>query len=309
MHSLNLNHVLTFLAVAEAGGFRAAAEQLHVTQSAISIRVRQLENQIGIPLFHRTTRTVELTTAGLRLLTAARRIKAEAESIAAELSEEAKLRTGKIEVASVASAAASLLPTLISRFGERYPGIIFKLFDVESSRALAMIRNGEVDIGILPSTDQVMRFEVDLLFRDEYVAVVPATGHALSDRETVSLAEVARYPLLLNPRGVVLRDAIDRSFRELGIEPEPFHETYNALTLIALTRTNLGITILSRMSLHGVELSGCRVVSLSEPLAREIVMVRPKGKADTPAAAAFRAFVKATSLAERGRTDLLPSNI
>ncbi|QJW83351.1 LysR family transcriptional regulator [Ramlibacter terrae] len=107
LERLNLNHLPAFLAVAEHCSFRAAAQRMHISQSALSVQIRQLERMLGVPLFHRTTRSVNLTAEGQRLQAVARRATEELGQIAMELREDAQLQRGVVNVAVLPSLAAT----------------------------------------------------------------------------------------------------------------------------------------------------------------------------------------------------------
>lgn len=104
---INLNHLPGFLAVAEHSSFRAAAQRMHISQSALSVQIRQLEQMLGVPLFHRTTRSVNLTSEGQRLHSVARRVTEELGQVAAALQEDAQLQRGVVNVAVLPSLAAT----------------------------------------------------------------------------------------------------------------------------------------------------------------------------------------------------------
>jgi DNA-binding transcriptional LysR family regulator len=294
---VNLNHLSTLVAVAEARGFRAAAERLHLTQSAVSSQIRTLEEHLSVPLFHRTTRSVKLSAEGQRLYAAARRIDAEMAQVIESLRSESSLERGRVEIASVGSVAASLLPRMIVAFGARYPGIVFKVQDIDSTRVSSLVQKDEVDFGILSSLATRRGVKIEPLLRDEFVAVVPAEGHPLSRRAKVSLAEVARQPLLLNPPGAVLRDMVDRALQKAGLSVTPAHEAFSGLTLVAMVGQGLGVTILPSLSLYGLNLAKCRVLPFRERIHRQIVIARPSGRSLSPATRAFLQFLKENATA------------
>lgn len=297
---LNLNHLSTLIAVADAKGFRAAAERLHITQSAVSAQIRTLEQRLGVPLLHRTTRSVELSEEGRRLYAVARRMNTEMAQVVEDLRAGAALERGRVEIASTGSIAAALLPRLIVAFGARYPGIVFKVQDVDSTRVLQLVQRDEVDFGILSSLGQKRGVKIEPLFRDEFVVVAPSSGHAFSKRSKVSLAEVGQMALLLNPRGAVLRDMVDRAFARAGLATEPAHEAFSGLTLVAMVGEGLGVTILPSLSLVGLDLSKCRVLRFRERIDRQIVIARPSGRAPSSATTAFLQFLKEQEI--NGRT-------
>jgi DNA-binding transcriptional LysR family regulator len=294
-HRVNLNHLGALIAVAEAPGFRAAADRLHVTQSAVSSQIRTLEERLGVVLFHRTTRSVKLSAEGRRLYAVARRMSTEIAQVVEDLRAGATLERGRVEIACTGSIAASLLPELMVAFGARYPGIVFKVQDVDSTRVLALVKQDEVDFGILSSLGPQRGVKIEPLFRDEFVAVVPAARHPLSRRATVSLSEVSRFPLLLNPPGAVLRDMVDRALHKAGLSVAPVHEAFSGLTLVAMVGQGLGVTVLPALSLHGLDLAKCRVLGLREDFDRQIVVARPSGRSPSPATTAFLQFLRGRS--------------
>jgi LysR family carnitine catabolism transcriptional activator len=121
---------------------------------------------------------------------------------------------------------------------------------------------------------------------------VPAARHPLSKRSTVSLSELSRFPLLLNPPGAVLRDMVDRVLHKAGLSVAPVHEAFSGLTLVAMVGQGLGVTMLPTLSLHGLDLSRCRVLRLREHFDRQIVVARPTGRSPSPATTAFLQFLR-----------------
>ena len=152
---LNHNHLPVFLAVAESGSFRSAAARLHVSQSALSVQVRQLEDVFGVPLFHRTTRSVSLTGEGERLLPVVRRLTGDIAQVAMELREEAQLQRGVTTIAVLPSLAAALMPGILRDFAALHPGVQVHLRDAASKNAFERVRPGEVDMGLLSSGDNL----------------------------------------------------------------------------------------------------------------------------------------------------------
>lgn len=297
LQRVHLNRVLTFMAVADARSFRAAAAHLHVSQSALSVQVRELERELGTPLLHRTTRTVELTQEGRRLHGVMQRVGPEMAQVLADLRGEAALQRGVVTVAVLPSLAAPLLARAMRSFALRYPGISIRPKDVDSQRATQMVRQGEVDMGLLSLSDATHDLSFEPLLRDELVVLVPAQGHALSARARLRLADLAAHPLLLNPRGVELRELLENLFRREGLSPQPAQEMVGAHALMAMVGLGFGVSVLPRLALYGSDLSLCRVIPLMPQASREIGIVSVRGRSESPAGAAFRAFLKAQARA------------
>ena len=293
LQRLHLHRVLSFVAMADAQSFRAAATRLHVSQSALSVQVRELERELGTPLLHRTTRAVQLTEEGRKLHAAMKRLGPDLAQVVADLRGEASLQRGILTVAVLPSLVGPLLAPAMRAFALRYPGVELRLKDVDSQRAMQLVRQGEADMGVLSLSETAQDLAFEPLMRDELVVLLPAQGHALGRRARVRLADLAAQPLLLNPRGVELRELLDALCRREGIALRAAQELVGAHALIALVGTGFGATVLPRLALHGCDLSRCRVLPLQPQASREIGVVTVRGRAESPARAAFRGVLKA----------------
>jgi LysR family carnitine catabolism transcriptional activator len=302
---MTLNQLRSFMAISELRSFRAAAARVHVSQSALSVQVQRLEEALGIVLFDRTTRSVSLTGAGDRLLATARRMAADLSQVVLELHDEALLQRGVVTVAVLPSLAASVVPGAMRAFAAIHPGIEVRLRDADSRRAVELVRAGEVDLGLLSRHASLETLRFTPLFRDEFVALVPASGHPLSSRKRVEIAELGRHALLLNPRGVDLREALETLFRAVGVTPVPAQELTSTHGLVTLVGAGFGASVLPRLSLTGLDLGACRVLQLRQSAGREIGVLQLANRSDSPAMAAFRSFLvdwASTRSGEAGRS-------
>ena len=182
----NLNSIITFLAVAQTGSFRAASERLHTSSSAVSARIKLLETRLGIRLFNRTTRSVALTDAGQRLLEAALSACAELSSVEQALRQEASLQRGEVTLAVVPSLAQGDIPFILADFVREHPGIKVNLLDVDSQRSLQMLAAAEVDLAIVSEPGGGGRIAFEPLFWDACMLVAPL-GHCLGKRMNVEI--------------------------------------------------------------------------------------------------------------------------
>lgn len=302
LRRLNLNHLLAFLAVADSGSFRSAASRLHVSQSALSVQVRQLEEVFGVPLFHRTTRSVSLTSEGERLLPVVRRLTGDLAQVTMELREEAQLQRGVTTLAVLPSLAAALMPRILREFAALHPGVQVRLRDADSKTAFELVRRGEVDMGLLsPGSDNLQDLAFTPLLEDELMAVVPADGHALSMRQRVSLQDLAAFPLLLNPRGVALREMLETRWRSVGVVPAPAQELVGTHALVALVSERLGVSVLPRLALATVDVRGCRMLRIRDGGTRQVGLLLPSRRSRSPATEALRGFVEGLLLQAQHR--------
>src|SRR5882672_9078663 len=143
-----LRHIEAFLAVARCGNFTRAAAELHVSQPALTVQIRQLEAALGVRLFDRNNRTVGLTQPGRELVAPLERVLLDVRSIVEGANDVAAHRRGAVTVASLPSIAAELLPRAIADLSHRHQGIAVRVRDVVAARVLELVKSGEVDFGL-----------------------------------------------------------------------------------------------------------------------------------------------------------------
>lgn len=285
--NFNLNSVITFIAVAEERNFRAAAEQIHTSQSAVSARIRQLEERLGVRLFHRTTRSVTLTEEGRLLFTVAKSTLADMEDVANVLRKEASLESGEITVAAVPSISYTVLPAIMAEFRQRYPGVTLRLLDVDSERCLDMMSADKADLAIISDFGERRNMVFEPLFWDECFLLVPK-GHTLARRRSVRLQEITDYPLMLSPCGTTLWKIIEQAFTACGLPLNASQQTWNMLTLIRMVEEGFGVGIIPEISLDRLDVSRCVVLRLRERVGRTMGVVRMTSRSESPGSLAFR---------------------
>ncbi|WP_374446621.1 LysR family transcriptional regulator [Stella sp.] len=292
MINYTLTQILTFLAVAETRSFRLAAERLRVSPPAVSARIRELEDRLGVRLFHRTTRSVVPTAEGERLGTAALQALDQLHGAADALRDEAALRRGRFVVATLPSMAATILPPAMAEFRAGHPGVEIGMIDAPEGRALEAVATGEAAFGLLaraPPAHRDLLFEP--LFRDDSVAVM-AVGHPLAARRSLRLPELVDQPLLVPAVGTSVRAMVDDAFARFGLAVQPAYEAMNLTTLLALAEAGFGVSFVPRIFAVRLDLSRLKAVPLAgRPMHRDIGIVQPRGRSLSPAAAAFRGFL------------------
>ncbi len=286
MINLTLNQLLSFVAVAETRSFREAAQRLHVSPPAISARIAQLEDALGLRLLERTTRTVSLTGGGQRLLAAAGRSLRDLEAITGELRREASLEGGRVVVAALPSLAATLLPQAMSRFRQAHPTVQLVMRDVYTGRALELLSDGEAALAVLADNPERPDFVFEPLRQDECFAVLPRE-HRLGSRRSLALRELMSQPLLLPAEGTGLRRTVEDAFRREGLALRPAQEALNLATLLGLTEAGFGITFVPGIFAKRLDLSALRMVPLRPQRIMRVlgVVMRRDGFLQAPAAA------------------------
>ena len=247
--NLSMRQLRAFVALARQGSFTAAAQQMHLSQSALSALVRALEADMGVKLADRTTRRVELTAAGHDLLPMAQRLLADADRLAADLHELALTRRGRVRLGATPLLATTLLPPLLASFARARPGLEVRLFDATADQLLARLRDGELDLSLATFE----RIDADLaavpLLRDPLVLACPH-DHPLVERPQVAWSHLAGQPLVLMRAGSGLRALVDRRFAALGQAPVVAQEVTQVATAVALAGAGLGIAVVPAYALQ-----------------------------------------------------------
>lgn len=281
---VNFKLLSTFLAVAENTSFRKAAEQLHLSLPAVSMQVKQLEERLGVALFQRTTRRVELTAEGESLMISARKAMAEIDGALARLQQAADAQQGHLSFACVPTIAGTRLPALLTEFAKAYPGITVRVCELTQPELLEAVRRREVDFGIGPSPDRAGELHVQPLFDDDYVAVLPAR-HPAAGKTGITLRELARMRLLALGTSQFRQHLHDTLAAE-GLTPDLDYEFTHVSTTIAMIQAGLGVGILPAVAVP--RSTSLRTVRIVRPvMTRTISIMTIRGHTLPPAAARF----------------------
>lgn len=280
---INFKLIATFLAVADNSSFRKAAEQLCLSMPAVSMQIKQLEVQLGVALFQRTTRKVELTHAGEQLMISARKAMAELETGLSQLQHTADVQQGHLSFGCVPTVASSRLPLILTEFARKYPGISVHVRELAHHDLLEAVRRREVDFGIGPIPEKSGELNFAPIFVDEYCALLPKNYHD-AGRAGISLRELSKMPLLTLWTSTLLRAHIDTALKSNGLVVERNYEFTHVSTLVAMAEAGLGIAILPRIAVPGkTRLKAVRITSPA--LSRTIGIVTIRGHSLSPSAA------------------------
>ena len=222
---MRLEQLQAFLAVAETGSFQAAARKCGVTQSTISRQVRAIEDDLAVPLFHRSAQA-KLTLAGTSLLPRATRICKEWTQAKTEIHDLVHGHQSELCVSGIHSVCAYLLPPIVTQFCNTHPHVQLRVTALGSDRALKVLRDGLVDISIVmhnPLLTSNQEMLVTPLY-EEPVEVLMAADHPLTEHHTVPWAEIARYPQVVFKDGYGMQRIVQEQFqthsKELNIALE-----------------------------------------------------------------------------------------
>jgi LysR family cyn operon transcriptional activator len=238
---MNLRHLRAFATIADVGGFARAAARLHLSQPALSRQIHALEADLGVPLFDRVKRRVQLTSQGEDLLQRSRRLLAEAESLGERARELKSGETGILRVAATPQVIENLLAPFLIRYRHRHPGVEVHLVEDGGARLLGRLERGDAHLSITPAG--TTRFEGRLLYPMHVIAALPS-AHRLARRAVREIAELEDEPLLLPQRGFGSREWFDIACDIAHIRPRVLLESAAPHTLVALAATDYAIAIL-----------------------------------------------------------------
>jgi DNA-binding transcriptional LysR family regulator len=247
---MELRHLRYFVAVAEELHFGRAAERLRIAQPPLSRQIRDLEREIGVPLFERVPRGVELTPAGSAFLPEARLTLAQAERAQRTAQRAARGETGRLRVGFVEAATHSgILPDVLSFFRAHMPSIGLSLFELDPLHQAEAFQDGRIDLGILhsPPLDAERWLRVEEIYTEPVVLALPK-GHALAERSRITLANLAKESFVLFPRHVepAMHDDIIATCRSAGFSPRIVQEANGWHTLASLVSAGVGLSFVPR---------------------------------------------------------------
>ncbi|GGO80008.1 transcriptional regulator [Marinobacterium nitratireducens] len=262
---MTVKQLRAFLAVARTLSFAEASNLIHLSQPALSLAIKKLEESLGGRLFTRTTRTIALTPEGEALLPIAQRLLAEWDNAEEQLQQRFALQLGKIAVAAMPSFAASLLPLGLLRYRERYPRINIEVHDVINEAVVEMVRQNRVEVGINfdPGVSDDLQFRP--LFDDEFVAVLPP-GHPLCNADQIEWRSLLAEDFITLQRPSSLRLMLEKQLNEAGLTPRIAFDAHQLATVGRMVATGLGVSAVPGLCRQQMQESGACCVPLAAPI-------------------------------------------
>jgi DNA-binding transcriptional LysR family regulator len=256
------------VAVAEERHFTRAAARLSVAQPAVSTQVRRLEAELGAELFHRGAREASLTAAGQVLLPLARHVLASVDEVGTQIRELDALRHGQLALGATPSLTVALVPAVLARFHERYPGVRLQLAEAGSRDLVGRLEGGELDLALVILPLRHEHLHTTALAVEELVLAVPAE-HRLSRRRRVTIGDLAGVPLVMFREGYDLRAATVAACREAGFEPSFVTEGGEMDGVLALVSAGIGAAVVPSIVVLGQ--SQLRAIRFSDPPLRRTI--------------------------------------
>ena len=290
---MDLRRLRLFVAVAERGGFTAAADAVHVAQPAVSLAIRELEQELGAPLFTRSRTGARLTAAGEALVGPARQALRDVEHAAEAVAAVTGLVAGHLDLACLPTLAADPVAELVGRFRSAHPGVTVRMGAPQDLTELAeAVRKGAADVGITERGAANEGLEEITIAEQELFAVGPPVPRRDRSTGPLRLERLDAVPLVLSPTGSSLRDAVDLALDAVGARPDIGVETAQRDALIPLVLAGAGTTFLPDTLARAGERLGAVVRPTRPRLRRTIAIVHRPGD---PGPAARRFLSLATT--------------
>jgi LysR family transcriptional regulator, cyn operon transcriptional activator len=266
---VDLRQLEMAIAVAENASFTRASEQLYVAQSAISRKIKLLEEELGEPIFKRVNKKIYVTPAGETLLRYARRIFLDMRNAKLEISEIAHIERGQLRVGAGMLACTYIIPPVLEKFKALHPRIDLEVITAPTDTLLSKLNDNLIELGVFTLPIKHADMQVVPLITEEMVVVTSPKHPVLSQKNKMNAEELQDYPLILFPKEARTRNVLDEFFRNVGIAPRIVMEAENVALIKPLVKIDLGISIiplrsvseeLKRSELHCLKIKNHRLV-------------------------------------------------
>ncbi|WP_302133886.1 LysR family transcriptional regulator [uncultured Dialister sp.] len=289
---MDYRHLKYFMEVAQQKSFSKAARNLHISQSAISRMIKSLEEELGVTLFIRNAKTVEITAPGTIFYNYAKRCLFVFEHLKSDFENEFKLKQDTIEIGLPPITDAHVFAKLLGEFKRTYPQIAIKLYEHGSKVIESSVQEGIIDVGIIctiPNKD----FESFFLSEDEMCVVMPK-GYPLEENKEVPMKLLADYPLVLYRDDFNLHDDILTNCKKIGFSPRVVFETSQWELMLQTVASGLGVAILpSRLCPRNSKTSRVVTRVMTEPrMTHNLYAIWKKGRFLSRAARLWIEFTK-----------------
>ena len=291
---MELRHLRYFLAVAAAQNFTRAAESLHISQPSLSIQIRDLEEELDTCLFDRLGRTVVLTQAGLLFRDHAERALREVEQGTQLIRELDGAQRGRLVVGTLATVNSYLIPPLVSRFKERFPGIHLQVHAQPSSEIVSGLLANRLDLGLclLPVQEEHL---ISLPLFDERLVLIASSRHRIP-QSRLRMKDLGGFPLVLMPVDYCLRKMVEEECAQARVSPQVVLEMSSPEGILQAVSEGAGLTILPELYVRQrVGRTRLRIIELYDPVPRHSVgLVHRQNRHQNLAAQEFGALCRST---------------
>lgn len=289
MQRLNLNHLHSFAQVIQQGSFSAAAARLALTQPAVSLHIRQLEQRLNVRLIERVGKRIKPTSAGNALLLHIGRIEAVVEDALLDLSSHAQGIAGQIAIGTGATACIHLLPPILRTLRRQFPALDVRVSTGNTDGILRGVEENRLDLALVTLPAAGRSLSISPLLDDEFVAIFSAEQQSMPDMPTPG--SLVQLPLVVFEAGSSTRLLIDEWYLQAGLRVKPVMELGSIEAIKEMVAAGLGYSIVPRMSVAALHhRRGLQVRSLTPALSRTLGIVL---RQDKPLSKALRQVLEA----------------
>jgi DNA-binding transcriptional LysR family regulator len=294
---VELRNLHTFRTVVDKGSFSQAAEELEISQPAVSFQIRALEERLGHRLLDRSGRRIAITEAGEVAYRYAKRLIGLEAELQREMQELGDTVSGRLVLGSSTGPGEVVLPRLLGAFSRLHPEVQVSLVVLDTQSVCERVLDDELEIGFVGAARPQRGLVYEPFMRDELVAIVP-TDHPLAERGSIDLDELVRQPMIVQQEGSGVRSVIEAAMRDAGLRDRDLNVTMELglqQSVKAAVLDGLGLTVISRLAIEREVADGSLVaLSLEGPgLAREFSSVRHAGRTSRRVTRAFLEFAAA----------------
>ena len=279
---MELRELRSFCTAASLRSISRAAERLGIGQPTVTTHIKKLEQELGVVLFDRVRRPIQLTLSGRTLAELATPLVEGIDALAATASEAEE--RGPVTVASTPDIIPHTLLRVVRAFLARYPGVHLRIRSGTRTEVLHMVNDGEVDIGIIQHAERGERFDFEGLFLYERVLITPR-DHPLLSEPLRSLEQIAPWPLILMGRGTYTRDILEQQFKRKGVAYDVIMELDSMDMIKRYVALGMGISVGPRLAIEPEDQHNLGVVSLANllPVDQAGIVTLPGRTLSTPA--------------------------
>jgi len=279
--------VQAFVAIADHGSFQKAAGRLHITQTALTRRLQNLEAMLGVKLVERTTRSVALTRIGREFLPQGRRLLSDLASALTEIRETGKAERGDVSIACVPTVGVQYLPRVIQEYSARHPNNRIKILDHASAGVAEAVLRREAEFGINIGGPHHPELASVPLLEDRFVLIC-RDDHPLAKRKKLSWKQLEPYPLIFVGAVSGNRPLLDSALEARNLKLQSYYEVQRSSTAVGLVAEGVAAAIVPSLALQRGAYPRIRVVALTDPVvSRTLVLVSRKASHLSPAAQAL----------------------
>lgn len=279
--------VEAFIAIAEHGSFQKAADSIHITQTALTRRLQNLESLLGVKLVERTTRSVALTSLGMDFLPQCRRLLSDLTAALAEIQKTGKAQRGDVTIACVPTVGIQYLPRVIEEYAARYPDNRIRILDHASSGVAAAILRREAEFGINIAGANHPELRSTTLLEDRFVLIC-RSDHPLANRRRVTWRQLEPHRLIFAGEVSGNRPLLDTALSSQSFALHSFYEVQRSSTAVGLVAAGVAAAVVPSLALQKGAYPTIRTVALIEPMiSRTLALVSRKNAHLSPAAQAL----------------------